>query len=120
MTILDAINQTDGIKFNTYSQEDKVRWLYALDARVAEFMQGYEAAAPVPQPYTAEDMETVLLLTGAWEEIYIRWLETMIDYSNAEMESYNRSVTLYDLLYQEWKNWYARNNMPVSCGQFSY
>lgn len=120
MTIIDAINQVDGIKFNTYSQEDKVRWLYTLDARVAAYTEGYEQQEPITEPYTADDLDRELLLAGQWEEMYLRWLECMIDYNNGEMEAYNRSVTLYDMLWQEWRSWYARNHMPVSNGSFRY
>ena len=118
MTIIEAINQVDGIKFNTYSQEDKVRWLSSLDAKITAVLDG---AYPSPMggsvPYDPNaDMERELLLESPWDEMYLRWMEAMIDYNNGETDSYNRSITLFNNLYQNFCDWYIRRNMPAQHG----
>ena len=118
MTIIEAINQVDGIKFNTYSQEDKVRWLSSLDAKITAVLEGaYPAPMGVSAPYDPNtDMEQNLLLESPWDEMYIRWMEAMIDYNNGETDSYNRSITLFNNLYQNFCDWYIRRNMPAQHG----
>lgn len=118
MTIIEAINQVDGIKFNTYSQEDKVRWLSSLDAKITAVLEGaYPAPMAVSMPYDPNtDMERELLLESPWDEMYIRWMEAMIDYNNGETDSYNRSITLFNNLYQNFMDWYIRRNMPAQRG----
>ena len=118
MTIIEAINQVDGIKFNTYSQEDKVRWLSSLDAKITAVLEGaYPSPMGVSAPYDPNtDMEQKLLLESPWDEMYIRWMEAMIDYNNGETDSYNRSITLFNNLYQNFCDWYIRRNMPAQNG----
>ena len=118
MTIIEAINQVDGIKFNTYSQEDKVRWLSSLDAKITAVLEGsYPSPMAVSMPYDPNtDMERELLLESPWDEMYIRWMEAMIDYNNGETDSYNRSITLFNNLYQNYMDWYIRRNMPTQNG----
>lgn len=118
MTIIEAINQVDGIKFNTYSQEDKVRWLSSLDAKITAVLEGaYPSPMGVSAPYDPNtDMEQKLLLESPWDEMYIRWMEAMIDYNNGETDSYNRSITLFNNLYQNFCDWYIRGNMPAQHG----
>lgn len=115
MTLIEAINQVDGIKFNTYSQEDKVRWISSLDAKITAVLEGsYPYALSVSVAYDPNtDMEQELLLESPWDEMYIRWMEAMIDYNNGETESYNRSITMFNNLYQNFRDWYIRRNMPV-------
>ena len=118
MTIIEAINQVDGIKFNTYSQEDKVRWLSSLDSKITAVLEGaYPSPMGVSAPYDPNtDMEHELLLGSPWDEMYIRWMEAMIDYNNGETDSYNRSITLFNNLYQNFCDWYIRRNMPAQHG----
>lgn len=118
MTIIEAINQVDGIKFNTYSQEDKVRWLSSIDAKITAVLEGaYPSPMGVSAPYDPNtDMERELLLGSPWDEMYIRWMEAMIDYNNGETDSYNRSITLFNNLYQNFCDWYIRRNMPAQHG----
>lgn len=118
MTIIEAINQVDGIKFNTYSQEDKVRWLSSLDAKITAVLEGaYTAPMVVSMPYDPNtDMERELMLESPWDEMYLRWMEAMIDYNNGETDSYNRSITLFNNLYQNFMDWYIRRNMPSQNG----
>ena len=118
MTIIEAINQVDGIKFNTYSQEDKVRWLSSLDAKITAVLEGaYPSPMGVSAPYDPNtDMERELLLESPWDEMYIRWMEAMIDYNNGETDSYNRSITLFNNLYRNFMDWYIRRNMPAQNG----
>lgn len=118
MTIIEAINQVDGIKFNTYSQEEKVCWLSNLDAKITAVLEGtYPDPMGVSVPYDPNaDMERELLLESPWDEMYLRWMEAMIDYNNGETDSYNRSITLFNNLYQNFMNWYIRRNMPAQHG----
>jgi hypothetical protein len=119
MTIMQAISQVDGLKFNQYTHKDKVRWLSTVDAMVANvIMASYEGER---EPFTSynpdEDMHRELLIKAPFDEIYIRWMEAMIDYHNEERNGYNASITLYNSLLESYKAWYARNHIPKSRGQ---
>ena len=119
MTIAEAIAKVDALKPNTYTPEDKIGWLSTLDARVKSqiidthmkrepiFFYGYD-----PQL----DMETELLVHAPYDEMYLRWLEAMIDYHNSEDDRYNNAIMLFNNAYEGFKKHYTRTHMPISRG----
>ena len=119
MTIAEVISKVDALKPNTYTPEDKVEWLSTLDARVKSqiidahecieptFFCGYDGLA---------DMETELLVPAPYDEMYLRWLEAMIDYHNSDDDRYNNAIILFNNAYDGYKKHYTRTHMPKSKG----
>ena len=116
MTIIEAINQIDVLKPNNYSQEDKIRWLSTLDGVIKKnIIDTHEGAEAVTfEGYNEETpLDTVLLIPAPYDDIYIRWLETQIDYANADYGKYSNSMTMYNAAYEEFVRYYNRNHMPL-------
>lgn len=119
MTIAEAISKVDALKPNTYSPEDKIEWLSTLDHRVKSQIidahvckehicfHGYDGIA---------DQETDLLVPPPYDEMYLRWLEAMIDYHNSDDDRYNNAITLFNNAYEGYKKHYTRTHMPISKG----
>ena len=119
MTIAEVISKVDELKPNTYSPEDKVEWLSTLDARVKSqiidthkchepvFFYGYEGLG---------DQEIELLVPAPFDEMYLRWLEAMIDYHNSDDDRYNNAIILFNNAYEGYKKHYTRTHMPISKG----
>lgn len=115
MTILQAIDRTDGLIHNTYSQEEKVQWLSMVDASVKEqlidthedppetLFEGYDPGTP---------FETVLLVPEPYSDLYIRWLEAQIHYYNGEYDKYNQALSMYNAALGAYVNHYNRTHMP--------
>ena len=115
MKIIDAINQIDNLKHNTYSQRDKILWLSRLDSMVKRLIiDTHEGAENVVfESYTdTTDPETEMLVPAPFDEIYLRWLEAQIDYANGEYGKYNNSILMYQASYDAYANYYNRNHMP--------
>lgn len=115
MTIMEAINRIDAIKPNGYSQSDKVRWLSTLDGFIkAHIIDTHEGSdAVVFDGYTEEtNLTTKLLVPAPFDEIYLFWLESKIDYWNGEMGRYNNSISMYNTAYTEFEKYYNRTHMP--------
>lgn len=114
MTIIEAINQVDGLKHNTYSQHDKVVWLSRLDGRIQrQIIDTHENPDGFYMGYDDEtDVQTVLLAPPPYDEMYLRWLEAMIDYANGEYGKYNNSMLMFQTIYDDFSNDYNRNHMP--------
>lgn len=71
-------------------------------------------------PYTDKTpLETELLAYAPFDEMYIFWLESKIDYANAEYAHYNNSVTHFNDIYTAFRNDYNRTHMPKG-GSFKY
>lgn len=120
MKIIEAINQLDTLKFNTYSQQDKVEWLSRLDSMVKKqiidthvggesvVFSGYDVDTP-------ED--TALLVPNPYDEMYLRWMEAQIDYHNGEYDKYNNAIIMFNTSFEAYEAYYNRTHMPVSHGR---
>ena len=119
MTIAEVISKVDALKPNTYAPEDKIDWLSTLDARVkSQIIDAHETNEPIYfYGYdSVSDMETELLVPAPYDEMYLRWLEAMIDYHNSEDGHYNNAIMLFNNAYEGYKKHYTRTHMPISKG----
>ncbi len=119
MTIIEAINKTDTLKSNTYSQEDKVEWLGRLDkiikTQIIDTHQGRETV--IFTGYDGNtDLQTVLLVPAPYDEMYLRWLEAQINYANGEIDQYNAAITMFNTAYEGFEKYYNRTHMPIATG----
>lgn len=115
MTIMDAINRIDAIKPNRYSQAEKTMWLSSLDGLVkSEIIDTHEGSEEVVfDGYNSETMLTTKLLVPApYDEIYLFWLESKIDYWNGETSKYNNSIEMFNTAYSAYEKHYNRTHMP--------
>lgn len=115
MKIIEAINRIDSLKHNTYSMNEKVAWLSRLDSMVKRLIiDTHEDGEDIT--FTGyddtTDPETELLVPAPFDEMYLRWLEAQIDYTNGEYDKYNNSILMYQAAYDGYANYYNRNHMP--------
>ena len=116
MRIIEAINRVDALKFNTYSNSEKVEWLSQLDNSIKNLIidthEGGEDVVFNGYDDTT-DMNTVLLVPAPFDQIYLRWLESQIDYHNGEYGKYNNAVDMFTTSYEAFQNYYNRTHMPI-------
>lgn len=118
MTIAEAISKTDELKPNTYTPENKISWLSNLDARVkSQIIDTHECNEPIFfYGYDKDSQEMELLVPSPYDEMYLRWLEAMIDYHNSDDDRYNNAIILFNNAYEGYKKHYTRTHMPISKG----
>lgn len=119
MKIREAIGTIDSLKHNTYSQSDKIAWLSRMDSNIKRLIiDTHEGAEEVN--FTGyddtTDLETELLVPAPFDEIYLRWLEAQIDYTNGEYNKYNNAIMMYNTAYQAYRNYYNSMHMPLGKG----
>lgn len=117
MTIIEAINQIDAIKPNSFEQIEKIKWLSVLDGRVKkEIIDTHEDAEGVVFNGYSEDtpLDTQLLIPAPYDEVYLLWLEARIDHANNEYGKYNNSSVMFNNSYMEFWRYYNRNHLPLS------
>ena len=115
MTIMDAITRLDTLKFNTFTQAEKIDWLSASDWRIyREVLQPClgDAAAPFSGYDENTPPETQLLVPPPFEELYLRWMEAQIDYHNGEYHKYNNAVALYNRAFGAYQSHYIQQCRP--------
>ena len=120
MKINEAISRLDALKFNTYTQSDKVDWLSRLDSMVKNhIIDTHEGAEAVT--FTGYDdstnLDTVLLVPAPYDEMYLRWMEAQIDYHNGEYDKYNNAIIMFNTTFEAYKSYYNGIHKPVSHGK---
>ena len=117
MTIIEAINRIDAVNPNNYSQPEKVAWLSTLDGVIKkEIIDTHEGAEAVTfNGYNDEtSVNTELLVPAPYDEVYLFWLQSKIDYWNGEMSKYNNSISMYNAAYANFERAYNREHKPIS------
>ena len=120
MTIKEAITRLDALKFNTYTDEDKVEWLSRLDSAVKlQIIDSHGGADNVPfDGYDTDTPDnTVLLVPAPYDEVYLRWMEAQIDYHNGEYDKFNNSIIMYNTAFDAYQKHYTRTHKPVQHGR---
>ncbi len=123
MTILECINRIDLVKPNTYTQDEKVRWLSVIDGLVKKnIIDRHEGAdAVVFNGYDKKtELSTVLLVPEPFEEIYLFGLAARIDYWNGENDKYNDSIDMYNKVYLEYSKEYTEHHRPITGKRFIF
>lgn len=116
MTIIEAINKIDVLKPNNYSHSEKVKWLSNLDGIIKkEIIDTHEGGSDIVFNGYDDDtpIEQELLVPAPYDDLYIKWLESQIDYNNAEYGKYNNSSMAYNNAYSAFERYYNRHNKPI-------
>lgn len=109
MTPNKVIESVDGIRPNSYSEEQKLGWISDLDGMVKRLVMQEEEVKPYNYP---EDMDTELLIPFPFDSLYSMYVEAMIDYYNREYGNYNNSAMMFEGRFTEYKKAYIREH-PV-------
>ena len=116
MTIIEAINRIDSLKPNSYTQPDKIGWLSNLEGIIKrEIIDTHEGSESVNfNGYDVDTpLDTVMLVPAPYDDIYLKWLEAQIDYTNGDTAKYNNSMTMYNTAYSAFQRQYNRTHMPL-------
>ena len=115
MKIIDAINKTDSLKHNTYTQSEKVFWLSEVDLDVKNnVIDTHEGESAEFTSYDdSTDIQTELLIPAPYDKAYLLWMEAQIHYYNGEYDKYNNAVDMFYEAYEGFKKHYNRTHMPT-------
>ena len=119
MTVLEAIHEFDSLKPNSFSQEQKIRWLDRLDSFIlTSVFRCYPSRKNTH--FTPGDPERILLMEGPGEEAYLHWLESKVHYFNEETERYNSAVRMFRSLFEDYQRQLNQEEIPENPGIFRF
>ena len=104
------------MKINEVSYEEAKAQIPFHEIKYKEAKEHIEATRPdiMYNGYTPETpMDTKLIISAPYDDIYIKWLESQIDYANREYDKYNNSIVAYNDAYAEYERHYNRTHMPI-------
>lgn len=117
MTIAEALAGIDALKPNSFSDSQKTSWLSELDGMVwLELIQTHERPEGGTDwtPYTVSTPTTTeLLIPAPYDQTYLYWLATKIDYYNLEYDKYGNDQQMYNNAYLTYSDYYTRTHMPL-------
>ena len=115
MTLGEAIDRVDYLRYNAFTREEKAAWLAQLERMLKRnILDTHEEGIPFQEP--GED--TPLTAPESFDMMYLRWLEAQIDFASGELERYNASVSLFNAEYAAFESWYNRSYPPKGAGCF--
>ena len=115
MTTLEVIGRVERDRPGESTREELLRWLAQLDGKWYEqVVLTHEGAEGVekPEKYTFEE-EAKLLIPSPYDEVYIHYLYSKIDYRLGEIERYDNSAALFNNEWQEARKAYHRAHKPL-------
>lgn len=115
MTINEVITQVQTLKPHDIPDEILVRWLSVLEGKIIdEIILTHELAERIEfNGYTINDMDTELIVPNTYADVYIYYLEAMIDQTHNEGARFNSSMQMFNSAWQDYANYYNRNNKPL-------
>lgn len=123
MQIIQAINQIDSLKPNTYSTTQKIFWLSQLESMVKRLViDTHEGGEKIPFNGFDEntDTRTVLFMPAPFDMAYVYWLEAQIHYANEDIDMYNSAIMMFNTSFSEYKADYKRNHVSKGTGRFRF
>ena len=115
MTIQEMITLCDDTRPNVFTEKQKVLWLNEVEHKAVDEVFNRAADSFVEwTPYEWDtDAETELLIPDQYNDVYLTYLYSKMDFTLAEIQRYNGDVALFQGAWQEFAGWYRRNHMPL-------
>ena len=115
MTINKVLTQVQTLKPHQIPDEIMVRWISVLEGKIIdEIILTHELSEIVEfNGYSIDDMDTELIVPDTYADVYIYYLEAMIDQTNNETSRYLSSMQMFNSAWQDYANYYNRNNKPI-------
>ena len=117
VTIEEIIKRADELMpGNTYKSEIKYKWISDVDSRVADLIirkseeerdfrfNGYDGDT---------DGDTELLIPEPYADAYVHYIHSQIYFYNHDEERYQTSYSAYYAEFQNYAEYYNRENMPI-------
>ena len=123
MTLQEAIIQSDDTNRNSYSFSQKVTWLSRCEAMVKhDVIDAHDGGESVQFSGYDEntDKNTVLIMPQPYDECYVHWLQAQVYYANDEIDRYNRAMTMFNSIFDQFKGIYKKSHTPKGYGRFRF
>lgn len=114
MTVGELIERIIMLRGRQYDEDIMVGWLNEIEGQVVDDVvnraEGYDMVFK-PLSY-AQDTERQLTIPERFQDVYINYMLSKIDYHNQETERYNNDVVMYNSAYDAYAAWFRRTHKP--------
>jgi len=110
VTLVDVISLFDNTRPNSFDFETKRKWVLSLESEIREFVCLHSEKNPDMKFWDEENPK--LILDSSNTDLYLFYLVSMGDLTNAEYRLYNMSSTYFNSVFMEWKRHFRAHNCP--------
>ena len=116
MTIAEAMNAVEESRPGGAVDAEKLLLLCEIERRIFdELIATHEGGEAAPRRYDATtDADTALFAPVGYDALYLRFLESRIDYLQGEIARYNVSAAAFNEAYASFAAYYNRAHLPRS------
>ena len=114
MTVQQAITYLDDVKPNAFSQAVKLRWLSAIEGRIA-----VEVFLMAPEEveencaFTSSDLSRTLLVGLPYDDLYTWYLQAQVDLANGEYDRARNTMAVFNALWSQFVCWFSQRYDPA-------
>lgn len=121
MTVGELIERMITLRGVQYDEETMTGWLNEIEGQVVDDVvnraEGYDITFK-PLDYKL-NAETELTVPDRFQDVYINYLLSKLDFHNQETERYNNDVVMFNSSFDAYSAWFRRNHMPKQGAIFS-
>lgn len=106
MTIREVVEKTDRLRPNCLTTDEKKKWIKDFENRIYnEIYSVHKCDIPFTEIESATD-DTKLFVTSPYDEMYVFYLCSMVDFANAEYERYNNDMAMLEGVYGDYEKYF--------------
>ena len=121
MTLGEMVERIIRLRGQQYDTDIMVGWLNEIEGQVVEEVINGAVGLDItfePLMYE-EDAERELTIPDRFQDVYINYLLSKIDFSNQETERYNNDVIMFNSAFEAYTAWFRRNHIPKKGSLFT-
>lgn len=106
MSIKEITEKVDRLRPNSFTKEEKKDWLCDFESRIYnEVYSTHKCDIPFTDIGNMTE-ETELFVTSPYDEMYVLYLCSMVDFANAEYDRYNNDMTMLESVYGDYERYF--------------
>lgn len=117
MTVREVLDFVNDVKPNAYMESTIMQYLNEVESMVWQ-----EVLHQDPAEYTAlstpDDDDHSLAMPKPFDKCYSHYIQAMIDFQNEESISYQNNMSMYNVLWAEYKKYMQRSDAAKNDQQF--
>ena len=111
MEIRDVLTKVDNLLVNAIDEDTKLDWLKNIEDKIYKEIVLTHENQVLMTDFSEDNNE--LIAKSPYDNLYISYIIAQIFNYNFETVRYNNAIITFNQEYQEYANWYNRQNMPI-------
>ena len=114
MKLIELLEAVTALRGQQYATDTLVGWANEIEGQVIDevvnMAEGFDLEF-IPMEYGVDD-DRELTVPDRFQDVYINYLLSKIDFNNQETERYNNDVVMFNSSYDAFAGWFRRKYVP--------